>query len=489
MAPTETYRHPLAVLRSRAGYTHSEYARLIADTHATLGYGHMAARREKVGRWEAGRVVPERTAQFAIAHVHGVPEEEVLSRSWPDWLHLANGDGLLLELPWTASAVPEAILDAVDGRNPARQEYLLATGSAVGSLLDPWRDAMAESLAKAPAGSPPAHPEYGDPLTGHAPGPDGVPEACVRLRALTTFARNFSAGWLVAALELELGQLARQLITETGACDGTGTRAGASRPDRAYPLALAAEGLTVCGFVTRLQGHHIKAQRYYLAALRCAAAAADTGLAAVVLSLHSGQYLDLAMPDEAAELLGAVETLLRRHPGPVAPALVALQQAQLSRVHALRGDDLGRKRALVTGRRALTATSANAPATPPVDREGWLGLVEGVSELDMDRPESALRRFAPVLEERSLGLPPYVCALYLLRAAEAQTALGDTAAGAHTVHKVTALLGGTHQMAAAEEVRRAGRTHPYPPEPSQFRAATPGRCRDIRSRPARSGRR
>src|SRR5262245_41707753 len=100
-AATAPHRHPLAALRSRAGYTHGEYARLIAETHAELGFGHMAARREKVSRWEAGRAVPERTAQLAIAHIHAVPKEDVDRLVWPDWLHLAYGDARQLELPWT----------------------------------------------------------------------------------------------------------------------------------------------------------------------------------------------------------------------------------------------------------------------------------------------------------------------------------------------------------------------------------------------------
>ncbi|MGW1289035.1 hypothetical protein ACWD4N_36570, partial [Streptomyces sp. NPDC002586] len=66
-------RHPLALLREQTGLSHGAYAQLIARTHADLGFGTMAARREKIARWESGKVTPETSAQLAIAHVHQIP--------------------------------------------------------------------------------------------------------------------------------------------------------------------------------------------------------------------------------------------------------------------------------------------------------------------------------------------------------------------------------------------------------------------------------
>lgn len=439
------HRHPLAALRSQAGYSHGQYARLVADTHARLGYGQMAARREKVARWEAGRAVPELTAQLAIAHIHAVPEDQVHTRRWPDWLHYANGDCHQLELSWNSSAVAEAVLDAVDGHESTGQDYLVVTGSAVSSLVDPWMDAMLERLDKEAA-----CPAHGNVRPGPQGGPGGDPgyilEACTRLRTLSGFAKDFSAGWLVPAAELELRQLATYLRADDRA----------HHPGRVPLLILAAEGLTVCGFTTRLQGRHVHSQRHHLAALRCATDAGDAELAAAILTLHAGEYLDLKLHEEAAQLLAAVGTLLRHYARPVDPALVALQHAQLGRVHALRGDDLGRKRAMVEGRRALRASSTDELAILPVRTESWLSLVEGVTQLDMGRPDCAIKHFAPVLSEPTLELPPSVRALYLLRAGEAQLALGDTAAGEATLEQATALLGGV-QLDATERIWKATR--------------------------------
>ncbi|MFF6971145.1 MULTISPECIES: transcriptional regulator [Streptomyces] len=439
-------RHPLAALRTKAGYTHGEYAQLIATTHAELGFGQMAARREKVSRWEAGRAVPERTAQLAIAHIHAVPQEEVLRLDWPDWLHLANGDTRQLELPWTRAAVPEAILDAVAGRKQLQQEYLLATGWAARSLVKNWLDAVSEEVSLAPTvplrgvvgRMPPAEAESAEP--------GSLLEACTRLRTLHQFAAKFSASWLAPATELELRHLADHFLASPEALH-TGREV----------LVLAAEGLSVCGFIARVQGEHVNAQRFYVAALRCATAAADPEVAAAVLTMHVGQYLDLEMHEEAAELLAAVRELLDRHTnGTADPALQALLYAQTARIHAQRGDDMGRVRAMAAGRRALSTPSAAGLPILPLRSESWLSCIDAVSLLDMHQPERALRHFDPLFSRQGpgLNLPPVVRAMYLLRAAEAQLTLGDLVGGAESEAKASALLGGV-QAAAAERIRVA----------------------------------
>ena len=462
VASTNRHRHPLAVLRSRAGFTHGEYARLIARTHAELGFGQMAARREKVSRWESGRAVPERTAQLAIAHVHAVPPEEVLRLDWPDWLHLANGDARQLELPWTTSAVPEAILDAIAGREETQQDYLMATGWAARSLMENWLDAMAEKTATAPADStPPASARVRGPgLVGET---ESVLEACTRLRTLHRFAASFSAGWLVAASESELRHLADHFL---------------AAPEALHHgrelLVLAAEGLAVCGFIARLQGQHVTAQRYYVAALRCATAASDPETAAAIVTLHVGQYLDLHLHEEAAELLEAVKTLLRRNQVHVKdPTLLALLQTQSARVHAQRGDDLGRRRALAVGRQVLTTgtSSAGIPILP-LRSEDWLSCMDAVSLLDLNQPDRAIKHFEPVLSEHhpNLKLPPCVHAMYLLRAAETQVALGDATGGAESASRAATLLGGV-RAAASERVRLALRAYAHLPEVTRFLAS------------------
>lgn len=460
IASTARYRHPLAALRAKAGYTHGEYAHLIAKTHAELGFGQMAARREKVSRWEAGRAVPELTAQLAMAHIHAVPQEEVISRKWPDWLHLAIGDARQLELPWTSAAVPEAILDAVVGRKLIQQEYLLATGKAARSLAEAWTDAMGEALGKSSEDAA----RDGSGLL-RRPGMDGeagsVLEACTRLRELQTFTKRFTADWLVHASEMELRTLANHFLASPEAL-----RTG---PDL---LIIAAEGLAVCGFIARLQGEHINSQRYYLAALRCATAAADAETAAAIVTLHVGQYLDLQLHEEAAELVMAVGKLLNEQQISVKdPALVALMHAQTARIHAMRGDDLGRRRALSSGRQVLdTGVASGSLPILPIRCHAWLRLMDGVSLLDLGQPDRAIKHFAPVLstaEATRLPLPPAARAMYMLRAAETQVALGDGIAAADTAARAATLLGGV-RAAAAERVRFALHAYTHLPSVNKF---------------------
>jgi hypothetical protein len=454
-AMTRRHRHPLAALRARAGYTHAEYARLIAETHAALGFGHMAARREKVSRWEAGRAVPERTAQLAIAHVHAVAEEDVERLGWPEWLHLAHGDARQLEFPWTLAAVPEAILNAVAARQQTPQGYLLA-GWASRSLAENWLDAMTEALARAPRDMP--------SLTRVAPldrrGADAelgsVLQACTRLRTLRVLAEHFTSGWLVPASEQELRYLANHFASDPSVLTDNGQGL----------LTLAAEGLSLCGFIARLQGEHVSAQRYYVASLRCATAAGEAEVSAAIMTLHAAQYLDLRLHEEASVLLQSVRMLLRHSRVQVRdPALLTLLHAQLARVHAQRGDDEGRRRSLLAGRNALVSVpDKHSMAILPVRGARWLRLMDGVSLLELGQPDRAIKCFDPVLSDHDpLGLPPSVQALYLLRAAEAQVVLGDAASSAKSVAQATTLLGGV-RAAASTQVRLALRAYSHLPE-------------------------
>lgn len=452
-AATSARRHPLAALRAKAGYTHGEYARLIAETHAELGFGHMAARREKVSRWEAGRAVPERTAQLAIAHIHAVPEEDVDRLAWPEWLHLAHGDARQLEFPWTLEAAPEAILDAVAARQPTQQGYLLATGRAAKSLADTWLDAMTESLAEKPQGLSP----HGSMPARWQQGPDGELQACARLRTLLKFAGWFTAGWLVPASEQELRHLAHHFVTAPDAVPDQGSAV----------LTLAAEGLALCGFIARLEGEHVSAQRYYVAGLRCATAAGNAEVAVGIMTMHAAQYLDLRLHEEATELLSSARTLVRRSRLRLTdPALPTLMHGQIARVYAQRGDDLGRRRSLAAGRAALESVPTQDPMVIlPVRGGRWLQLMDAVSLLEMGQPDMAIKAFDPVLSEQvpELKLPPAVRSLYLLRAAEAQAALGDLAGSVESVSQATTLLGGV-RAAVSKQVRLALLSYPDLPE-------------------------
>lgn len=200
--------HPLAFLRASTGVSHPSYARLVAETHAKLGYGHMAARREKIWRWESGRTVPELTAQLAIAHLHQVPEADVRRLGWPHWLHLAAGDAVLLTRPWT----PRGAIDALrDGSRLAERRdlsYLAVTGPFVDTLTRQWTSAAAVRADGRKPGEPhPAEPHPGEP--------DTVYRARVRVEVLETMASTLPAAVLHPAARNDLSLLT-SLVSAAG---------------------------------------------------------------------------------------------------------------------------------------------------------------------------------------------------------------------------------------------------------------------------------
>lgn len=416
-------RHPLAVLRARSGYTHGGFARLVADTHAALGFGHMAARREKVSRWESGRAVPEHTAQLAIAHLMSVPDDEVLRRGWPHWLHLATGDASAVDLPWLASSVPDAVHDAVHERPAERADYLLVRGPAVNGLLRDWRGGLAAART--------------GPAVRVRTGADRLADRTVatirhRLGALIHFDTQFSAAWLYAAAAAELQGLASVL---------------AESESRADLLRLVADGAVLCGRLARHTGNHVAAQRYHLAALRAATAAGDVGLSVAVLGLHIGQYLDLGAVEEALTLAdGALAVCETEEVGPRARALVL---ARTAAALTLSGDDAGAASAERSARAALLLGGASPAPVRAVDSV-WIDLVLGSARLRREQPDQAVQRFERLLSQPTHRRPPLQAACYLLQAADALTATGRPAAAREVRDRATHLLSGTRTTPAAQ---------------------------------------
>lgn len=124
-------QHPLAYVRRRHGWSYQDVARVIAEHARVLGVP-MAARREKVWRWEHWGVVPEVDSQRALARALGIPAHEVESRPWPRWLPAHGGmpDGL----PWTAEGGLSALSSVLDDDTSADpRAFPIAEGPA---LLD-----------------------------------------------------------------------------------------------------------------------------------------------------------------------------------------------------------------------------------------------------------------------------------------------------------------------------------------------------------------
>ncbi|MGH3781151.1 MAG: hypothetical protein ACRDR6_24325 [Pseudonocardiaceae bacterium] len=98
----------------------------------------MATHRKKISQWEAGCVVPELTAQLAIAVLENVPAKAVHQLGWPDWLLLALDDDSLLRVPWTVEGTRHALIETSAGGPMDRRGFLIATGTTLTAAASVW---------------------------------------------------------------------------------------------------------------------------------------------------------------------------------------------------------------------------------------------------------------------------------------------------------------------------------------------------------------
>jgi hypothetical protein len=136
--------HPLAYVRRRHGWSYQDLARVIADNARILGVP-MAARREKVWRWEHWGVVPEADSQRALARALGIPARELELRPWPRWLPAHGGmpDGL----PWTTEGSLTALTALLDNGAGDPRGFPIADEQALLDAIADWDAAGAEGTA------------------------------------------------------------------------------------------------------------------------------------------------------------------------------------------------------------------------------------------------------------------------------------------------------------------------------------------------------
>ncbi|SFE11199.1 hypothetical protein SAMN05216251_101554 [Actinacidiphila alni] len=169
--------HPLAYVRRRHGWSYQDLARVIADNARILGVP-MAARREKVWRWEHWGVVPEADSQRALARALGIPARELELRPWPRWLPAHGGmpDGL----PWTTEGSLTALTALLDNGTGDPRGYPIADEQALLDAIADWDAAGAEGTAAGSAGPSadtgpgPGRPTSAGGTTGTAVHPAGA---------------------------------------------------------------------------------------------------------------------------------------------------------------------------------------------------------------------------------------------------------------------------------------------------------------------------
>jgi tetratricopeptide (TPR) repeat protein len=435
--------HPLAYVRRRHGWSYQDVARVIAEHARALGVP-MAARREKVWRWEHWGVVPEADSQRALARALGIPAHEVDARPWPRWLPAHGGmpDGL----PWTTEGSLTALASVLDDAAADPRGFPIADERALHDAIADWDTAGAQDAGHRAARTRERVPAQ----AGHAAGPSLVDDSALDwleagvagLRRLDDRLGGAAVRHRVEAdLRLVSGLLRR----------GQPGRGG--RPAQLRLLRVAADLAQLGGWAATDSGRHGAAQRHYLTGLRLAHSAADRPLAVAV---WGGLALQSVIADRPRDALAAAEAAVRAAGG-APPAVRALAAVRLARAHAAAGAEGACRRAAAEAERQLDAAGAD-PGPPWLY---WLDAAEitaqhGLSLLALGRAAEAAPLLDRALEQQG---PAYVRdrSLYAARAAEAHALNGDRD-GALTLGREAARLSrhcGSPRLAAALDALKA----------------------------------
>ncbi|CAN3978211.1 hypothetical protein [Kitasatospora purpeofusca] len=440
--------HPLMLLRTGMGLSHPEYARLVAERHAGLGHGRMAARREKVSRWESGRIVPEYTAQLAMADIHGVPAGQVHRLGWPHWLYLALGDAPLRDGHWSGDAATAALRSSAHLAQTASPSGFVLRGPALAGHLR-----AAIERAAAPGGG-----TVGD---GMPQAVDGLEWVSARVAGLEQqFCRTQLAPAALYVAALAEHRLAVRLLAAAGHDRAAG---------RALLLLGARTGL-LCAWISSALGEQARAERQALAVMRAAAVVGDRALVSEAMLLLGLRHLEAGSPGDARMLVRAARTAYPDRPREFAAVLHNVRAMALARegdaARADRSLDRAAEAALGHGR----APVSDAGPDTGLERLS-LDLARARVAVDLRRPGRAVQYVDAVMRAlavpRSDGMPPFT-AHYLLNVLDAALALGEVDRAAAVVEQVVVVTGGL-PPALSRQFRE--RLDPLAHEPLVRRAA------------------
>ncbi|MFC4031402.1 hypothetical protein ACFO3J_07920 [Streptomyces polygonati] len=477
--------HPLAYVRRRHGWSYQDLARVIADHARALGVP-MAARREKVWRWEHWGVVPEADSQRALARALGIPARELETRPWPRWLPAHGGmpDGL----PWTAEGSLSALTSLVDDGGSDPRGFPIADERALLDAIADWDAARAEAgpaglvVGAAAGGAAAAATGGGDPAARPAEPPVVAPRPGLTDASFGGGARRVPAQGAEPAMErddgpaavdgtvvawLEAGVLGlRQLDDRLGGgavrhrvqadlrlvC-GLLSRGTQPRATQTRLLRTAADLAQLGGWAATDTGRHSAAQRHYLTGLRLAHTAGDRAMA---VALWGGLALQAVIAGRPQEAVAAAEAAVRAAGG-APPVVRALAASRLGRAHAALGAEGAFRRAAAEAERRLEAAGKD-PGPPWLywfDR-AELAAQNGQSLLDLGAADEA----GPLLERALAQQDPAFLrdrSLYSARAAEARALTGDID-GARVLGREAARLSrqcGSPRLAAALDSLKA----------------------------------
>ncbi|WP_329139584.1 hypothetical protein OG552_33830 [Streptomyces sp. NBC_01476] len=458
--------HPLAYVRRRHGWSYQDLARVIADHARALGVP-MAARREKVWRWEHWGVVPEADSQRALARALGIPPRELELRPWPRWLPAHGGmpDGL----PWTAGGSLDALTALVDDGGSDPRGFPITDGTGLRDAIADWDAAVSQAAPAADADTaagartsavrPPGAPAPGRPETSRGRAAGRVPAQSAGPAWERGNSPEVVDGPVVAWLEAGVlglrqlddrlggGAVRQRVEADLRLVHGLLTRGTQPPATRARLLGVAADLAQLGGWAATDTGRHSAAQRHYLTGLRLAHTAGDRGMA---VSLWSGLALHAVIAGRPQDAVAAAEAAVRAAGG-TPPLVRALAASRLARAEAAVGSDGGFRRAAAEAERRLEAAGRDeAPQWLYWFDGAELAAQNGQSLLDLGQPAEA----RPLLERALATQSPTFLrdrSLYAARAAEAR-AVTDDIDGARVLGREAARLSrqcGSPRLAAA----------------------------------------
>ncbi|TQE33079.1 transcriptional regulator [Streptomyces ipomoeae] len=397
--------HPLAALRAQLGLTGEQYLDRLDDVHYALGYGRMAKGRQKVSRWENGVNSPEMPARYAMARLHGIRCEAVVELGWPNFLLLAFPDDRpILDSPWTLAGTVAAVAAAARGGSMVdRRGFLIASGAALGGLATSWSLALAEPAAALP----------------------DMPAATTRLSPALLDVLEQRLDDLRRLDDVLGGARLRQTATaEYELLKGLASQTGQHGPLEHRLLSLLAESARMCGWLQFDAGHHARAQRFYITALRASASAGDHQVGANTLAFMAIQVYSKGNPQDAVDLVRTAQDATTHR---TTPRVRSMLHARAARALSKTGDRTACWRELDAAR----SEYARGPHDDDPPWSYWLNageieMLAGSAALDLNDPHRALDHFARAHHVRYAAdgfARDHV--LYLTRTARAHLQLGD----------------------------------------------------------------
>jgi len=393
-----SFSHPLAMVRYLAGWSYQGLVDAIARQATRMPHiGNMAARREKAWRWEHWGVVPDHDTQLALAALLAVPDEQVVRCPWPRWL--PTGDSIPTDFPWTGAGSLAALADVLERAMLDRRGFIVMSGGVLTALADQWLSVEPEKITAVTTGR--------SRVDGEVVG--WIEDRIPLLRRMDD---QLGGEQLRHVVDAEL-RLVGGLLAESSYSSAVGARL----------YAVSAELGQLAGWVSFDAGLHGAAQRYYVAALHAAHAAADRQLGSNVLAGMSLQSATVGEPRDGVILAQRACHGAARVATPRVRAMLASREA---RAHALAGDRSACAVALGRAEEALGQAhrGQDDPAWIYYFDEAELAAQAGACWLDLNKSREAEERLGEALRIQD---PSYIRdrTLYHIRLASARLALND----------------------------------------------------------------